>query len=64
MPTLILLGETDRVVFPADKDLFNVVKAMLEHYLAELSIEERVEILDKRMTWEDESDPRLRDNVG
>ena len=64
MPTLILLGETDRVVFPADKDLFNVVKAMLEHYLAELSIEERVEILDKRMAWEDESDPRLRDNVG
>ena len=64
MPTLIILGETDHVVFPADKDLFNVVKAMLEHYLAELSIEERVEILDKRMAWEDESDPRLRDNVG
>jgi len=57
--SLIVCAQNERIELPAEQTYFNVLKAMLEHYLNHLSPEEIVEILDKAMAADATKDPIL-----
>ena len=59
--SLIIMAENEKIVLPAVRTRFSVMKAILDHYLAgELSAEEIIDILERSM-WTDDKDPVLHD---